>query len=190
MKKVLIATTNKDKYDAVSKIFRRTIFPENDYFVEMLTNEMNVPDEKEEGNNIERARTKALNAFNHLKEYNFDYIVGLDDAIFIKGRIEPNIKEYLNKILFEDFLDDGEEYAFNRAYCIIDNNKKLFEVTIDIPYLYHPLQGNYELEEHTYPLSKVAYPIGYNKPICELNVEEEISYYLKYVEDKLRDLDI
>ena len=190
MKKVLIATTNKDKYDAVSKIFRRTIFPEELYLIEKLTDDMNVPDEKEFGSNIERARKKAITAFNYLKEYHFDYIVGLDDAIFIKGQIEPNIKEYINKILFDDFLNDGEEYAFNRAYCIIDNNEKLYETAIDIPYQYHPLHDNYEVEDHTYPLSRVAYPIGYKKPICELDVEEEIEYYLKYVENELRKLDI
>ena len=69
---------------------------------------MNIPDEKESGTNIERARQKALNAYNHLKEYNFDYIVGLDDAIRIKNRLEPNIKEYINKLLLDNYLSDGE----------------------------------------------------------------------------------
>ena len=110
MKKVLIATTNKDKFDAVSNIFKRTIFKEDEYEIIKQSKEMNIPDEKENGTNTERARQKALNAFNHLKEYNFDYIVGLDDAIRIKGRLEPNIKEYINKILFDNYLSDGEEY--------------------------------------------------------------------------------
>ena len=122
MKKVLIATTNKDKYNIVSTLLKRTIFPESDYEIVKLTEDMNVPDEKETGNNIERARAKALNAFNHLKDYNFDYIVGLDDAVVIKGRIEPNVREYINKILYENYISDGEEYAFNRAYCIVDKN--------------------------------------------------------------------
>ena len=116
VKKVLIATTNNDKYDAVSKIFRKTIFPPTAYELQKLSQDMNLPDEKENGTNIERARAKALNAFEYLKHYNFDYIVGLDDAVFIKGKLEPNIKEYLNKILYENYLDNGEEYAFNRAY--------------------------------------------------------------------------
>ena len=38
MKRVLIATTNKDKYAAVSEIFKNTIFPENEYLIEKLTN--------------------------------------------------------------------------------------------------------------------------------------------------------
>ena len=190
MKKVLIATTNKDKYDAVSKIFKKTIFPEDKYILEKLTKEMNLPDEKEEGSNVERARSKALNAYNHLKDYNFDYIVGLDDAILIKNRLEPNIKEYINKILFEDYLSDGEEYAFNRAYCILDKEKNIYEVNINIPYIYYGLKEDLELEENTYQLSKVAYPIGYNEPICDLNEKEEVDYYLKYVKDGLMNLNI
>ena len=190
MKRVLIATTNNDKYDAVSKLFRRTIFPEKLFTIEKMTKEMNVPNEKEKGSNIERAREKALTAFNHLKRYNFDYIVGLDDALIIKGRIEPNIKEYLNKILFENYLDDGEEYAFNRAYCIFDKGGNIYETTADIPYIYHPLKNDYKLEEFTYPLSRVAYPIGINRPIYEITGNEEINYYLKYVKDALENLNI
>ena len=151
---------------------------------------MNVPDEKEYGNNIERARKKAINAFNHLKKYNFDYIVGLDDAIYIKNRLEPNIKEYLNKILFEGYLNDGEEYSFNRAYCIIDSSKTIYEVNMNIPYIYHSLKDRFYIEDHTYPLSNVAYPLGYDRPICKLTSEEEINYYLKYFKQGLMDLNI
>ena len=190
MKRILIATTNKDKYDAVSKLFRNTIFPSDLYEIVKLTDEMNVPDEKEHGDNIERARQKALNAFNHLRDYNFDFIVGLDDAMFVKGRIEPNIKEYLNKILFEHYLDDGEEYAFNRAYCIIDKTEKRYETTANIPYIYRSLTSEFKIEDHSYPLSKVSYPIGYDIPICDLDEEHEIDYYLQYVKDALMSLDI
>ena len=190
MKRVLIATTNKDKYAAVSEIFKNTIFPENDYLIEKLTNDINLPDENDVGNNIVRARNKTINAYNHLKEYNYDYIVGLDDAIFIKGKLEPNIKNYLNKILYEGYLEEGEEYSFNRAYCIIDKNEKLYETNIYIPYIYRSLKEDYTIVEQTYQLSKVAYPIGYDKPICELSPEEEIKYYLKFVKEGILSLNI
>ena len=190
MKKVLIATTNKDKYNAVSKIFKKTIFPVNEYEIQKLDDSMNLPDEKEYGTNVERARAKALNAFNHLQEYGFDYIVGLDDAVFIKGRLEANIKDYLNNILFENYLNDGEEYAFDRAYCIIDKEKNLYEVNLKIPYIYHDLKKEYIIEKFTYPLSEVSYPIGYNVPISKLNEADELNYYLKYVKDGLLNLNI
>ncbi len=190
MKRVLIATTNNDKFDAVNKIFRRTIFPEDRYVIEKLSKDMDLPDLKEEGSNVERARTKAMNAFNHLKSYDYDYIVGLDDALYIRGRMEPNIKEYISKILYERYLYDGEEYAFNRAYAIVDKEGNIYEIALSIPYIYHELKNDYELEEYTYPLSKVAYPIGYDRPICELDSKEEIEYYLKYVKDGLMGLNI
>ena len=190
MKKVLIATTNKDKYNAVSKIFKKTIFNEKEYIISPLMDDMNLPDEKEVGNNIERAKAKALNAYNYLKGYNFDYIVGLDDAVRIKNKLEPNIKEYLNKILFENYIEDGDIYSFNRAYCIIDKKGNIYEVNIDIPYIYHPLKNDIELKAHTYPLSKVSYPIGYDVPIENLNEEDEIKYYLKYVEKEINNLKI
>lgn len=190
MKKVLIATTNKDKFKIVSRLFNDTIFPSSEYEILGLSSDMKIPDEKESGSNIERARAKALNAFNYLKDYNFDYIVGLDDAIIIKEKVEPNIKEYINKILYENYLEDGEEYAFNRAYCIIDKEKNIYEVNLDVPEIYHPLKGNFTLEEHSYPLSHVSYPIGYNKPVCELSEEESNNYFLKYVKDGLMNLNI
>ncbi len=190
MKTVLIATTNNDKFDAVSKVFRNTIFPESEFIIKQMTKEMNVPDEKEEGVNVQRARAKALNAFNHLKEYDFDFIVGLDDALFVKQRFEPNIKEYINKILFENYLEDGEEFGFNRAYCIVDKNEQFYETNITIPYIYHPLKEGFKLEDHTYPLSKVSFAIGYDKPICELNEKDEIEYYLRYVKEGLFALNI
>ena len=190
MRRVLIATTNKDKFDSVNKIFKRTIFPDNEFIIEKLSEEMNLPDEKEEGNNVEIARMKANNAFNYLKSYNYDFIVGLDDALYIKGRIEPNIKEYLSKILYERFLYDGEEYAFNRAYCIVDKDKNIYEAALSIPEIYHPLKKDYVVKEHTYPLSQVSYPIGYDKPVCELSDDESTNYYLKYVKKGIMNLNI
>ena len=190
MQRVLVATTNKDKYSTVSKIFKRTIFPDSEYEIVCLTKEMNIPDEKECGSNIERARAKALNAFNHLKAYNFDYIVGLDDAIVIRGKVEPNIKEYLNKIIYENYIEDGEVIAFNKAYCIIDKEANIYEIALEIPEIYHSLKDNFTIEEHTYPLAHVMYPIGYNVPVCELSDEESINYDLKYLKEGLMSLKI
>ena len=136
MKKVLIATTNKDKYDTVCKIFRETIFPIDIYIIEKLTEDMKIPEKEEIGNNVETARTKALNAYNHLKNHNYGYIVGIDDAIKIKNKVDPNIKKILNKILFENYLNDGEEFSFNRAFCIINKQEKIYETVLNTPYIY------------------------------------------------------
>lgn len=190
MKKVIIATTNKDKYKIVSKIFKATIFPESDYQIDNLEAvSVTIEDRKEEGDNISRARTKALDAYNALKEYDYDYVVGLDDAIRIKGVLEPNIKSYVNKILFENYLNDDEEYSFNRAYCLIDKDNNMYEVTAEIPYIYRS-NPNIHVEEFSYPLSQVAYPIGSSKNVNDLSDDEELEYYLKYVKSELDKLNL
>lgn len=190
MKKVLIATTNKDKFKTVYNIFINTIFPSDEFIIEKLTDDMDIPDEKEVGTNIERARKKALNAFKYLKNYDYDFIIGLDDAIYLKGRLEPNIKEYIHKLLFENYLDNGEEFYFNRAYCIIDKEENIYETTIDTPYIYHSLEKEFKPEANTYPLSKVSCPIGYNKPVCDLDEDDRVKYYLNYNSEGLMKLKI
>ena len=132
------------------------------------------------GRKEERARKKALTAYNYLEDYHFDYIVGLDDAIYLKGILDPNIKKVMCKILFQHYLDDGEEYGFNRAYCIIDKHGKVYEFNVDTPYIYHDLKEDYKIEEHSYPLSKVSYPLNRDKPVCDLTDEESNEYYLDY----------
>ena len=193
MKRVLIATTNFDKFNIVSRVFENTIFAKDEFIIESLADiNLSIKDEKETGTNLERARTKAINAFNALRksEYRYDFVVGLDDAIRVKGILEADIKMYIEKILYENYIDDGEVYAFNRAYVIIDKNKKMYETTIDIPYVYHKLKEKIQLKDHTYPLSRVAYPLGIDKPICDLNEKDEIDYYLKYVKKDLLSLNV
>ena len=53
MKKVLIATTNKDKFSVVSKIFKSTIFPEDEFEIICQSPEMNIPDSKIEASTTE-----------------------------------------------------------------------------------------------------------------------------------------
>ena len=190
MKTVLIATTNNDKYNAVKKVFQATIFPNDKYKIDSLkTLNIKIKDCIEVGDNLNRARDKAIKAKNELKDYNFDYVVGLDDAIMIKGKLEPDIKKYLNKILYEDYLNDNEEYGFSRAYVIIDKNDNIYETTALIPYIYKNLDNDL-IEYAEYPLSQVSYPIGYNVSIDKLNEEEELNYYLKYVKDSIMKLNI
>ena len=107
MKKVLIATTNIDKFKAVSKVFENTIFPKDKFIIESLSDvKLNIKDEKEIGTNLERARTKAINAFDAVNEseYDYDYVVGLDDAIRVKGKLEADIKKQRLSVLCREPL--------------------------------------------------------------------------------------
>ena len=190
MKNVLIATTNNDKYTTVKIIFENTIFPSNEFIINSLkTLNIELEDKKEVGDNLNRARNKALFAYESLKKYNFDYIVGLDDAIIIKDRLEPNIKEYINKILYENYLKENEKFAFSRAYVIIDKNKNIYETLATIPYIFKENKDAI-VKENSYPLSYISCPIGYDKPVNELTDEERLDYYLKYVKESIMSLNI
>lgn len=190
MKRVLIATTNNDKFDVVKRMFEATIFPKDEFKIDSLkTLNIQLIDEEEIGDNSDRARQKAISASKQLKDYDFDYIVGLDDAIFLKGELRPNVKDYLTKLLYENYLAEGEEYAFNRAYCFVDKEGNEQLITATIPYIYRSTD-NAVIKECSYPLSKVAIPLGYDKPIDELSSEEELNYYLKYVKEALEKINI
>ena len=72
----------------------------------------------------------------------------------------------------------------------VDKNMKMYETTIDIPYIYHKIKEKVQLKDHTYQLAIVAYPLDSDKPICDLSANEEIDYYLKYVKKDLLNLNI
>jgi hypothetical protein len=104
------------------------------------------------------------------------------------GKIEAGYMVDGKEPVFENYLSDGETYAFNRAYCIVDKYKNIYETDIDIPYQYKSLDHDINLKEYGYPLSLVSCPVGSNTPLSELTDEEGIEYYLKYVKEDLMKL--
>ena len=189
MKKILIATTNKDKFKIVSYILRRAGISEDLYEILSL-NDINYdgPDIIEVGDILKRARVKAETIKNFFQNEIYDYFIGIDDGIILKGNMIENVKEYIKKILYENYLSEGEKIIFPRAYCIIGrDNNQVFQDVIEIPYVYMP-RDNVSVEKCSYPLSQIAVPIGYDKPIIELTIEESNDYYWKYSEVKIKKL--
>ena len=187
MKKILIATTNKDKFKIISGLLRRSGLAEDAYQILSLDDiNYDGPDNKEVGDITERAKRKAETVKRYFNNTTYDYFVGIDDGIILKGQMIENVKEYLKKILYEDYLSDGEEIIFPRAYCIIGrSNDEVFQEIIEIPYVYMS-RDNVSLKEFSYPLSQIAAPIGYDKPIAEMTTEESNDYYWKYSESKIK----
>ena len=188
MKKVLIATTNKDKYKIVKGIFQASIFPKEEYKVISLQDiDATLSEVEEKGTIRERARIKALHAREELLNYDIDIFVGLDDAIITKGRIEPNIKAYMKKILYEDYFVEGERFSFSRAYCLVDREGNMKETIADVPYIY---KGNKSVEFRTkaYPLDEVSYPIGSDISIATMSTKEKNEYYFQYIKEKIKTL--
>lgn len=186
MKKMLIATTNKDKFKITSCLLRRAGLMEDTYQILSLDDiSYDGPDNKEVGDIMERARRKAETVKKYFNNTTYDYFIGIDDGIILKGKMIENVKEYLKKILYENYLSDGEKIIFPRAYCILGKgNSEVFQEIIEIPYVYMS-RDNVSLKEFSYPLSQIAVPIGYNKPIAEMTTEESNDYYWKYSESKI-----
>lgn len=189
MKKILIATTNKDKFKIISYLLRRAGLVEDTYQILSLDDiNYDGPDNKEVGDITERARRKAETVKRYFNNTTYDYFIGIDDGIILKSQMIENVKEYLKKILYENYLSDGEKIIFPRAYCIIGRDTdEVFQEIIEIPYVYMS-RDNVSLKEFSYPLSQIAAPIGYDKPIAEMTTEESNNYYWKYSESKIKKL--
>ena len=188
MKKILIATNNKDKYRIVTDLLNRAGLSKNEFLFQSLADiNYSGPDKKEEGTIDNRAEEKAKVVKKHLDEVNkndFEYIIGIDDGIFIKGELRPNIKDYLKKILYENFLVNGEEFAFYRAYCLINISGDTIRTETKIPYTYKH-KDSAEFKENSYPLSQVSVPLGYDIALTDMSDAEEDEYAWKYSKEKL-----
>lgn len=109
MKKILIATRNKDKYKIVSKLLSAKTF-KNFKFISLNEIKEDIIDKKEVGYIKNRSYEKAMNVYKSLKNNIYDYIVGIDDGIEIRGNIIENVKEYIKAILDNKYLKKMKKY--------------------------------------------------------------------------------
>ena len=188
MQTVLIATTNEDKFNIVKGIFQATIFPKEEYIIIRPQDlDVKLSEVEEKGTISERARAKALHAREELLGYDIDIFVGVDDAIIMKGRVEPDIKKYMKKILYEGYFVEGEQFCFSRAYCLVDREKNMKETIADVPYLYKE-DKTVEFRTQAYPLDEVAFPLGSDISIAAMNTEEKNEYYFQYIKEPIKSL--
>lgn len=187
MKKILIATRNKDKFKIVSKLLKSSVF--NNYaFFSLSDIEEKIIDKKEKGDLINRSFEKALNVYDSLKTNDFDFIVGVDDGIKIKGKIIENVKDYIKPIINDELLSENEVVYIVRAYTFINNKGKKHSFLTEIPFKYLKDSCNITLEENSYPLSYVLAPLEFDKKVVELSDDESNDYYLKYSIDKFKEV--
>ena len=192
MKKILIATTNKDKYTVVCYLLEKTCFQKKNNFQFFSLNDINyqAKEEKEKGSIIERAKNKAITIKNYLMKNNlniYEYIIGIDDGIILKGKLHENIKDYLKKILLENYLEDGEPIIFYRAFYIISKENKDYEAITNVPYKYRP-KINAIIKDNSYPLKQVCVPLDSNKTLMDLTEEEGCLYCLSHSKESLMKL--
>lgn len=188
MKKILIATRNKDKYKIVSKLLSAKTF-KNFKFISLNEIKEDIIDKKEVGDIKNRSYEKAMNVYKSFKNNIYDYIVGIDDGIEIRGNIIENVKEYIKAILDNKYLKENEKVYIVRAYTFINKKGKFKIIVTKIPFKYKKLEKQIKIEENSYPLSHVLTPIDSNQRIIDLDEYDTNKYYLNYSEDKFNEVE-
>lgn len=187
MKKILIATRNKDKFKIISKLLSTNNFKDATFY-SLNDIEENIIDKKETGDVINRSLEKALNAYNNIKE-DYDYFIGVDDGIKMKGKMIENVKEYITPILDDKYLTTNEKVYIVRAYTFIDKKGNHKSIVTEIPFGYKKLQEKFDVLENSYPLSHVLSPVGSSKTVSQLSIEESNAYYLEFSKTKLDEIE-
>lgn len=187
MKKILIATRNNDKFAIISKLLSSNNF-KNSIFYSLNDIEEIIVDKKETGDISQRSFQKAFNAYNNVKN-NYDFIVGVDDGIKIKGEIIENVKNYIKPIINDEFLVENEKLFIVRAYTFINKYGKSKTIITEIPFKYKKLKEKIDILENSYPLSYVLSPIGSSKVVTELNEDASNKYYLKFSQVEFNEIE-
>ena len=187
MEKILIATKNKDKFEIVKRILNKIDEEKYEYYNLYDIKNLN-KDEKEIGNIEERAYYKANQIYSSIEKNDFKYIIGIDDGIKMKGTLIENINDYIEDIINDRYLIEGEQVEIVRAYCFMKQNGEYNIVKTEIPFKYQKLKQKIELKENSYPLSNVLMPLEFNKTVSEMKNEESNQYYLKYSEEIIKEV--
>lgn len=189
MKTILLATSNKDKFKIVKYLLQKANLTAPQFQILSLKDiNYTGPDEKEHGTIAERAKAKANSVAVNLPNRNdFDFIIGIDDGIELKGTIRENVKDHINKILFENYLEENESIIFPRAYHCISKDNATFEIIAKIAYTYKPKAG-LKVEPNSYPLSQVAVPLNSDKSLTEMDEQEANEYCWECCKDEVNKL--
>lgn len=179
--KILIATKNNSKFEIISRMLYSILG--NNILIKNLNNYDYFVDKDEIGTNIERAKAKAKNAEEQIKE-DFDYILGIDDGIIIDDKEYVTVKDHLYDIVVGDKIKIGSTIYITRVYFLISNDKKEVLCNNKIPYIVRKKLDTVEMGG--YPLNSVISTIDNDTVLTERSNEELNDYFLKYSIDDLR----
>jgi hypothetical protein len=125
-KTILLATSNKDKFKIVKYFLQKAGLEESEYQILSLK-DINYcgPDEKEQGSIDQRAKAKAISVANNVSNRNdYDFIIGIDDGIELKGSLRENVKDYIK---------DNPDFAKEIENKIRANFSQAFESALGEP---------------------------------------------------------
>lgn len=179
MENILIATRNKDKFKLLSKLLSTELLRDSKFF-SLNDIEDEIEDKKEVGDIKNRSYEKAMNAYLSIKNNIYQYIIGIDDGIEMKGQMIENVKEYIKDILDDKYLKEDEIVYIKKAYTFIDKNGVFKTIVTKIPFKYKKLTNHFEIEENSYPLNHVLTPIDSNLRLVDIDEETTNNYLLSY----------
>ena len=179
MENILIATRNKDKFKLLSKLLSTELLKDSKFF-SLNDIEDEIEDKKEVGDIKNRSYEKAMNAYLSIKNNIYQYIIGIDDGIEMKGQMIENVKEYIKDILDDKYLKEDEIVYIKKAYTFIDKNGVFKTIVTKIPFKYKKLTNHFEIEENSYPLNHVLTPIDSNLRLVDIDEETTNNYLLTY----------
>ena len=179
MENILIATRNKDKFKLLSKLLSTELLRDSKFF-SLNDIEDEIEDKKEVGDIKNRSYEKAMNAYLSIKNNIYQYIIGIDDGIEMKGQMIENVKEYIKDILDDKYLKEDEIVYIKKAYTFIDKNGVFKTIVTKIPFKYKKLTDHFEIEENSYPLNHVLTPIDSNLRLVDIDEETTNNYLLTY----------
>ena len=181
--KILIATKNKAKFDIISKMIYSILGKDID--IRNLNGYDDFVEVPEKGNNIKRARDKAINAKKQIKD-KFDYILGIDDGIIINNQEYAAVKEHLYDLVVGDKVKIGSKIYITRAYYLITLDGKEKSCYNKIPYIIQKKLDSFE--KMGYPLNSVISTIDNDMVLSSRKVDELNEYFLKYSIEDLKKL--
>lgn len=187
MKKILIATRNKDKFRIISKLLKSVFADYKFCNLDDVKNE--IIEKKETGDIINRSYVKAKNVFDSLDTNVYEYIVGIDDGIKIKGVIIENVKEIIRDIIDDKLLNEDEIVYIVRAYTFINKKGKSHSFITEIPFKYKKIDYDLKIEKNSYPLSHVLASLDKKIQVIKLNEDDSNKYYLSYSIEKLKEVE-
>ena len=183
MRKILIATTNKDKFKVVSEILKSLGLKDFSFY--NLAEIGQVSKCIEKGPIQERAKQKAEEFKALMKD--FDIVLGVDDGILLPNALEinPELKKIMKQIFNDNLLKENDKVSICRAFYFITRQKE-YSILTKVPFVYHK-KKEVLISPNSYPLSQVLCPLGSKKAVADMNELEEIEYHLKNFGNEFND---
>jgi len=189
MKPVIIATSNPDKFNQISKILSSLELQTNK-FLSLADLDIN-NDQNETGSMLERAKQKALFCLSKIKPENLNQylcIVANDTGTHLPTlNIETEeSKKIASQILAGELIkpSDPINYVYTYAFILLPS-QKLMTATAEVPFTYLGNPKNITLEEGKNTMNLVKAIPGQTVPHNQIPESEVISYRLQFLRQAL-----